>query len=70
MDENVECLRGLLEAIVSADRSMLESLSVDLVGDTMGCEVLATDDELRANLYDYVRECCYANGVHVEQVFA
>jgi len=60
MNEDIECIQGLIEEIARADRERLESLVDTLMGGYTG---EASDDELRRDLGAYARELLIAEGV-------
>ena len=63
----IEALRHRVQRIKDADAKELKRLYEDLIGyDPF--EEGETIESVRATLLDYVKEECYATGVHVSEV--
>ena len=62
----IEALRQRVQRIKDADAKELKSLYEDLIG-YGPFEEGETDASVRAALLDYVKEECYAMGIHVSE---
>lgn len=65
----IETLRQRVQQINSADLQGLADLYEDLIGyDPVAVGVPVVSSVLREDLLDYVKEECYAMGIHVSEV--
>ena len=67
--ERIKELRAMLSQVLTATDSEIGPIYLAWIGHDPVAEGEVSADEARAILRDYVKELCYAEGVHCSEVF-